>query len=244
MAEINATMENVQETAKQTSGRAEDVSGAAKESSTIAGDGVKMVERTVEGMRAVREQVENVAQTISELNDRTRQIGEIIETVNDIADQSKLLALNAAIEAARAGAAGKGFSVVAGEVRSLAEQSVEATERVRKILGEIGEAADKAVSAIEVGTGRAKDGMQLALQCGDAITAINEHIEGSNDVAVRIAESATQQLQGIEQVVSSIAEIHKSAVQTAAGTGQMERVAGDLNDMADQLTEIVNQFRI
>ena len=132
-----ATVEEVRATVKQTADRAQLVANASQQSVAISGDGQNSVANTVEGMKLIRQRVESIAETILMLSERTQQIGEIIGTVNALADQSKLLALNASIEAARAGEEGKGFAVVAMEVRQLAEQSREATSRVREILSEI-----------------------------------------------------------------------------------------------------------
>src|SRR5699024_5611962 len=127
------------------------------------------VQENVESMEEIRSEVDSIASKILNLSEQTKQIGEIIESVNEIAEQSKLLALNAAIEAARAGDHGRGFSVVAAEMRSLAEQSKDSTKQVRRILGEIQKATNSAVIAIEEGSKRAERGVQKAIEAGNTI---------------------------------------------------------------------------
>src|SRR4051795_9573994 len=125
-------------------------------------------------MGTIREQVQSIADNILALSEQSQQIGEIIATVNDLADQSNLLALNAAIEAARAGEHGKGFAVVAAEIRSLAEQSKEATAQVRRLLGDIQRATNATVLATEEGTKGVEHGAQLIGQAGETIDELAE----------------------------------------------------------------------
>jgi methyl-accepting chemotaxis protein len=163
VSEASSTVTEVRQTAQQAAGRAGEVAESTEAVMQVAEQGLQSVEDTAEGMQRIKEQVGAIAATILTLSEQTQQIGRIIATVNDIADQSNLLALNAAIEAARAGEAGKGFAVVAGEVRSLAEQSRQATEQVRDILGEIQKAANTAVMVTEEGAKRAEAGVQPAI---------------------------------------------------------------------------------
>ena len=156
--ETSTTVQEVRQTAEQSHERVELVSRMVEESTEASKRGLSAVKETVTGMDNIKEQVGNIAETILALSEQTQQIGAIIATVNDIADQSNLLALNAAIEAARAGEAGKGFAVVAGEVRSLAEQSRQATSQVKEILGDIQKATNTAVMVTEEGTKRTEAG--------------------------------------------------------------------------------------
>jgi methyl-accepting chemotaxis protein len=239
-----STVEEVRQTAEQSADRARLVSDAALESTRVADQGLQAVQDTAEGMNSIKEQVGVIAETILALNEQTQQIGEIIATVNDIADQSNLLALNAAIEAARAGEAGKGFAVVAGEVRSLAEQSQQATDQVRGILGEIQRAANTAVMVTEEGAKRADAGIQLVQTTGEAIRTISEQIQQVSQAAQQIAASASQQLVGMDQMAGAMASINEATIQTEAGTRQMEGAAQNLNDLATQLTSIVEQYKL
>jgi methyl-accepting chemotaxis protein len=243
VSETTSTVQQVRQTAEQSADRARLVSEMVQDSTGVAGHGLRAVQDTVIGMDSVKEQVGSIAETILSLSEQTQQIGEIIATVNDIADQSNLLALNAAIEAARAGEAGKGFAVVAGEVRSLAEQSRQATEQVRDILGEIQKAANTAVMVTEEGTKRADAGMQQVQTAGEAIRTIGEHVQKVAQAAQQIAVSANQQLAGMDQIAAAMDSVNQASAQSQAGTQQMERAAQNLNQLAAQLTRIVEQYK-
>lgn len=244
VSETTATVEEVRQTAAVAAERARSVSDVAEASSQMAEAGLASASDTVAGMRTISDQVNTIAETIVRLSEQSQQIGEIIETVNDIADQSNLLALNAAIEAARAGEAGKGFAVVAGEVRSLAEQSTQATAKIREILGEIQKATNSAAMVTEEGTKRALAGVELAESAGDAIRSINAHAKETALAAQEIAASARQQMAGMEQMATAIESIDQAAVQTRESTGQVAEAAGTLNVLAEQLQDIVEKSEV
>jgi methyl-accepting chemotaxis protein len=238
------TVEEVRQTVRQTAERAQSVADSSRQSLQVSRAGEKAVAETVEGMKAIRERVESIAETILILSGRTQQIGDIIAAVNEIADQSKLLALNAGIEAARAGEEGKGFAVVAMEVRQLAEQSRQATSRVRGILNEIQQATNKAVMATEEGSKGAEAGMQLVERAGDSIRELAATIEEAAQAAMQIAASTHQQISGMDQLSSAIGSIKQATAQTASSTRQAERSAKDLNEMANQLEKAVARYRL
>lgn len=238
------TVEEVRATVKQTAERAQAVADASRQSVSVSRTGQAAILDTIEGMKTIRQRVESIAETILMLSERTQQIGEIIATVNEIADQSKLLALNAGIEAARAGAEGKGFAVVAMEVRQLAEQSRDATARVRSILNEIQQATNTAVMVTEEGTKGAESGMSLVERAGEAIRELAATIDEAAQAAMQIAASTHQQINGIEQLATATQSIKQATTQTAASTRQAERSAKDLNDMANQMDLTVSRYRL
>ena len=244
VSETITTIQETRQTAEQSADRARLVSEAAQESTGLTEQGLQAVQDTVDGMNDIKEQVGTIAETILTLSEQTQQIGEIIATVNDIADQSNLLALNASIEAARAGEAGKGFAVVAGEVRSLAEQSRQATDQVRDILGEIQKAANTAVMVTEEGTKRAEAGVQRAQMTGEAINATSEQIQRVSLAADQIAASARQQLTGMDQIALAMESVGQATTRADAGTRQVEQAAQNLNTLATQLTGIVEQYKL
>ncbi len=236
------TVDEVMATVTQTAQRAQAVSDVARQSVEISRRGEESVEASIGGMQTIRERVNDIAETILSLSERTQQIGEIIETVNDIAEQSKLLALNASIEAARAGEEGRGFAVVALEVRQLAEQSRQATARVRTILQEIQQATNTAVMVTEEGSKGTDAGMALVSRAGQAITDLTHTIEEAAQSAVQIAASAQQQTNGIEQLAGAIFSIRQASAQTAASTRQAEQSAKDLAAIARQLDATIQAF--
>ncbi len=239
-----STVEEVRVIVRQSADRAQAVADAAKQSVDVARTGQQSVTDTVEGMKVIRQRVESIAQTILMLSERTQQIGEIITTVNDIADQSKLLALNASIEAARAGEEGRGFAVVAMEVRQLAEQSREATARIRSILSEIQQATNTAVMVTEEGTKGADTGVLLVERAGKAIRELAATIEEAAQAAIQIAASTHQQINGVDQLATVMASIKQATAQTAASTRQAEHSAQNLNAMAQQMEQAAARYQL
>ncbi len=239
-----ATVEEVRTTVSQTADRARQVAESSQQSVDVSRSGQEAVADTSAGMERIRSQVSDIAENILMLSERTQQIGEIIAAVNDIADQSKMLALNASIEAARAGEEGKGFAVVAMEVRQLAEQSREATARVRAILQEIQGATNTAVMVTEQGTKGADQGIRLVEYAGEAIRDLSDIIQEAAHAAEQIAASTHQQTNGMEQLAAAMASIKQASTQTASSTRQAERSAKELIEMARQMEAAVAQYQV
>ncbi len=239
-----ATVEEIRTTVSQTAARAQAVADLAQESVNVSVEGQRAVVDTIEGMQTIQQRVQDIAQNILMLSERTQQIGEIIETVNSLAEQSKLLALNASIEAARAGEEGKGFAVVAMEVRQLAEQSRDATSRVRDILGEIQQATNTAVMVTEEGNKGAEAGMLLVERAGDAIRELADKLEDAAESANQIAASTNQQTNGMEQLVNAMNQIKQATSQTAASTRQTEQSVRNLINTAQRLEDAAARYKI
>ena len=239
-----ATTEEVRSTVTQTAERAEMVAEAANESNAISRRGQDAVANSIEGMQQIRQQVKEIADNILMLSERTQQIGVIIDTVNAIADQSKLLALNASIEAARAGDHGKGFSVVAMEVRQLADQSRQATEQVRSILGEIQQATNSAVMVTESGIKSAENGMELVDRAGEVIETLASTLDTTSQAAIQIAASTSQQINGVDQLNTAMMSIKQASAQSTVSTRQTESSVRDLVNMALQMERAVARYQL
>ena len=244
VTQTSSIVDEARQTAQQSADRAVQVAEMVQMSSKEADQGFEAVQATLIGVTSIKEQVGTIAENILALSEQTQQIGEIITTVNDIAGQSNLLALNAAIEAARAGEAGKGFAVVAGEVRSLAEQSRQATSKVQEILGEIQKAANTAVMVTEEGTKRADAGVLQAQKAGDSIRTINENIQKVTQTVQQISASSHEQLAGMDQIGASMENINQATIQNEAGTRQVEEAARNLNTLGEQLKGVVEQYKL
>jgi methyl-accepting chemotaxis protein len=244
IAQTTTTVDELKTIAEQSVARAQEVAGASQRTVEVSHAGQQAVQETIESMGEIKARVEGIAENILALSEQTQQIGEIIATVNEIASQSNILALNASVEAARAGEYGKGFAVVAAEVRSLAEQSRQATAQVRAILSDIQKATNATVMATEEGTKGVEEGVQLAAQAQEAIEQLGVVIEESAQAAAQMVAGGRQQATGVEQVAMAMQNINQATVQSLASTRQAEKAARDLSDLARRLIETVELYRL
>jgi len=238
------TVNKVWSIVEQSTIRSEEVANSSQRTVKVSQSGQRAVQDAVESMTQIKERVAEIAETIAVLAEQTQQIDEIITTVNDFAAQSNILALNAAVEAARAGEHGRGFAVVAAEVRSLAEQSRQATAQIRTILSEIQKATNMTVLATEEGIRRVNQGAQLATQAGQTIAQLAGVINESTETATQLIVDARQQMSGIEQIALAMQNINQATMQSLDSTRQAEKAARDLNELARRLTETVTPYQL
>jgi methyl-accepting chemotaxis protein len=244
VSETSATVEEVKQTALLASQKSRLVSDAAQEASKTASAGRRAIEQGIEGMESIQQKMESIAATIVRLSERSQAIAEIIVTVGGLAEQSNLLAVNAAIEAAKAGEHGKGFSVVAHEVKNLADQSKQATRQVRELLGEIQKAISSAVMLTEQGSKTVANGVEQTSQAGHAIRLLAESIADAAEAAAQIAASSQQQLAGMDQVALAMENINHVSSENAAGSRQAEVSAQNLHELGQKLRHSTELFRI
>ena len=244
VSQTTATVEEVKQTAQVSSQKAKYVSEAAQKTAQISQGGRKSAEDSIGAMQRIQAQMESIAEAIVRLSEQGQAIGEIIATVSDLAEQSNLLAVNAAIEAAKAGEQGRGFAVVAQEVKSLAEQSKQATAQVRAILGDIQKATSGAVMATEQGTKAVEAGVKLSGEVGESIRQLAESIAESAQAAQQIAASSQQQLAGMDQVALAMQNINQASAQNVASTKQAEAAAQNLHELGLKLKGLVAQYRV
>ena len=244
VSEITTTVEEVRQTAEQAAERAQAVIGTTEQSKRSYDQGLAAVSATVEGITNLKDRVDAIARNILGLSERVQQIGEIVGTVSELAEQSNLLAINAAIEAAKAGEQGRGFAVVAGEVRSLAEQSKQATRQVRSIIAEIQRATNTAVMVTEEGTKQAEAGLKMAQQTGGTLQQMAQIIEESVQSARQIAALSRQQALGVDQVSVAMKNIEQTMRSGVDATRSTERAARDLTTLAAQMKTLVARHTV
>jgi len=244
VTETTATVNEVRATVTETAERAQSVAETAQVSVDISRTGTEAVSQTISGMELIRRRVEDIADNILVLSEHTQQIGEIIATVNNLADQSRMLALNASVEAARAGEEGKGFGVVALEVRNLADQNRDATVQVREILGEIQRATNAAVMVTEEGSKGVDHGQDLVNRAGGSIRDLAHAIEEAALAAMQIAASTRQQTIGMDQLTQAMRTIKHATTETLSTTMQVKASVQNLRDVANRVNSVLSGLKL
>jgi len=244
IAETTATMEELAATYRQIAENANQVVTMAETSLGNAESGQQAVMMTLDSMEQIKMRSQTSAAKILQLGERSQQIGQVLVIIDAIADQTKILALNAAIEAARAGEAGKGFSVVASEIRKLAESVVESTREIEAIMTEIQTSANDLVISTEQELRQVEGGVDLAHTTGDSLEQILETIEQTTVAAKEISSATQQQKTATEQVVKAMREVALVAQQTAQASKQVAGAAESLSSIASESSHIGTAFRI
>ncbi|GFO61384.1 methyl-accepting chemotaxis protein [Geomonas silvestris] len=220
----------------------------AADSSDIANHsaegGARVVQQTVQVMERIADQVRTSAGTVAGLGERSDQIGEIVATIQDIADQTNLLALNAAIEAARAGEQGRGFAVVADEVRALAERTARATSQVSQMIGAIQSETRQAVNSMEAGVREVENGTREAAKSGDSLKEILNQINEVTLQVSQIATSAEEQTATTGEITQNLQQITEVVHETSRGAQTSAGAASELARLADELHALVGQFKL
>lgn len=235
--EMNATVGQV----AQNSGKA---ASLAQDTVKTAQDGGTVVSSTISGMQQLSDAVTNSATIISELGKSSDQIGEIVRTIEDIADQTNLLALNAAIEAARAGEQGRGFAVVADEVRKLAERTTKATKEIGDMIRQIQHDTRGAVDSMQQGTQKVTAGVDLVNKTGEALSQIVRMVSESADMIRQIAVASEEQSVATQQIASDIEQVAKVTKESSSGAHESAKASQDLSQLAVELQGIVGGFKI
>jgi methyl-accepting chemotaxis protein len=239
VTETVSTVDEVLQTSEQAAQRALAVSDSAQRASDVGQAGRKAVEDSVSAMAMVKDQTGSIAESILTLAEQGQAIGEIIASVNDIGEQINLLSLNAAIEASRAGEQGKGFNVVAAEIKALADQSKKATAQIRQILGEIQKATNSAVMVTEQGTKSVNDAIKTVNEAGATIRSLADVIAEAAQAAAQIAASSGQQATGMRQIHQAMQNIKQVSSQSLAATNQSEKAAQHLNELGGNLKQLM-----
>ena len=243
---------------EQVAANAQSVAEASAQATRSAHIGRDTVDHSVKAMSRISESIAPAVERVKELCIRSSEIGKIIEVIDDIAEQTNLLALNAAIEAARAGEHGKGFAVVADEVRKLAERSSKATKEIAVLIASVQEGTEQAVAAMDQGAKQVQEGSRLSIEADRSLEEILQAIEATDEKTRSIAAAAQQMTESSAAVVrstdniSSISEENAAAAEEVSASteemsAQIEEMAASaeaLSTMAADLKKLVVQFRL
>ena len=239
-AAANQMATNVQGVASN----AETSSVQTRDASTQAKAAIAIVDKTIVDIRSLAEEVGRAAQVIADLEGHSREIGGVLEVIRTIAEQTNLLALNAAIEAARAGEQGRGFAVVADEVRTLASRTQKSTQEINDMIARLQNASQQAVKVMDDSRGSAERGVQQALSAGEALQRISALVSSVSDMSMHIAEAANEQAMVTDEInrrISSVSVVANTTVVLAESTLSRGRTSGG---DAERLLQIVRQFKL
>ena len=237
---VNEMTSAVEEVARN----AVSTSEASRNATTSAGDGRDLVQETVSAIERMSTDVQATASLIGDLANESRDIGKVLDVIRGLADQTNLLALNAAIEAARAGEAGRGFAVVADEVRALAHRTQQSTSEIERMIGSIQTGTEHAVDSMRNSTERAESTLNIARGAGLSLDTINTAIVEINERNLMIASAAEEQAQVAREVDRNLVNIRDLSVQSATGASQTSAASGELSRLAVDLNGMVGRFRL
>lgn len=244
VSQVSSAIEEMAVNIKQTSINSDKANDISQGASEIASNGGKVVNETIQGMKQINDVVDESAKSISKLAKSAEQIGEIVSVINDIADQTNLLALNAAIEAARAGEQGRGFAVVADEVRKLAERTGTATDEITSMINGIQNQTNDAVKSMDTGVKEVEKGRRLADKAGSSLTEVVNMSQNVMDMIRQIAAAADQQSSATQEVSSNVEIISSVTKETSSYAEKSAVVAEELNRQAEKMQQVVSKFKI
>lgn len=244
LAETTVTIEEIRQTTQVSATHAQQVAEGAQGAARISDAGKRATEEVRNAVRRIQDQMESIAVSMTNLSEQTHKISGIIAAVEDLAQQSNILAVNAAIEAAKAGRHGKGFSVVAHEVKSLAEQSRASTAEVRSILKQIHQAVNAAAATTRQGSLAVEAGVAQASEASGSILTLADSVAQSAQVAMRIAASSREQLAGMDQVVTAMQHIKEASARNVESADQLDKAAKKLSELGSELGRLTGNYKL
>ena len=239
VTETTTTIDELGASSRQSAEQADSVAAIAKGAQATTEEGVRMARGTSDGMVKMKEKMEGIGVQILHLSDQTGQIGKIATAVTDISGQINMLALNAAVEAVRAGEQGKGFAVIAQEIRKLADQGKKSAEQANTIVADIQKATNSAVMVTEEGTKTVQEVAEIATRTGESFASISGVVSSVYENAQQVSLNQKQQNTAIKQVTEAMNQINVGAKETAAGISQTKIGIQRLNEAAQGLKKMV-----
>ncbi|WP_455202407.1 methyl-accepting chemotaxis protein, partial [Kaarinaea lacus] len=237
---MNEMTASAREVANITGGAA----NAAQDADTAAHNGKQVVSKTVESINTLAEEVENTANVVTALQSNSENIGSVLDVIRSVADQTNLLALNAAIEAARAGEQGRGFAVVADEVRTLASRTQESTEEIQQIILQLQNDSVHAVKAMEKGRAQAQASVAQAATAGNSLDEITQSVTTIRDMNSQIASAAEEQTARAEEVKRNVEKINEVTELSSRITERTSSASEHLSKVVTRLESIIGKFRL
>ncbi|WP_421148500.1 methyl-accepting chemotaxis protein [Aeromonas dhakensis] len=242
--QLATAMNEMQATVQEVSRNTSDAASAASAASSTAELGACTVNDSIKRIEQVAGAIESTAVVIHQLGDDSRNIGMVLEVIRGIAEQTNLLALNAAIEAARAGEQGRGFAVVADEVRTLAKRTQDSTSQINTIIAELQQRAEQAGTTMQQSQDMMNSTVSTAREAGASISEISGSVESISHMNIQIATATEEQGAVSEELNRNVVNISHASEEVAAGATQMAQACNDLNHLATQLQELVRRFRV
>ena len=244
LQQTQITAQEIRQTSQLAAQKAQGILKIAERAEGVSASGERAIEESRRGLSEIRTLVDTIAQKITQLGERTHQIGTITEAVKDLADQSNMLALNAAIEAVRSGEHGRAFSVVAREIRALADQSIQSTNRARQMLDDIAGAVREAVAITEHGAERMEAGLVQVQRSGENLRELSSIVKESSSAVRQIAAAVAQQNAGISQIFAAVTDLSKLMDETVKGLRETDHSVTILRDVTQRVSTVVNSFRV
>ena len=242
--QVATAMQQMAVTVHEVSDNSNGAADSARQASETARQGGTIVEDTLARMRDIAGSVRDTAQKVQQLGARSDQIGKIVGVIDDIADQTNLLALNAAIEAARAGEQGRGFAVVADEVRKLAERTTQATKEIASMIASVQAETRAAVEKMQSGTAQVEKGVEVTGRAGESLKQIIGQADHVGEMVTQIATAANEQSSATEQVSSNMEQINRLVSESAEGAQQSAKACEQLSSLALELQNLVSRFKL
>ena len=242
--EVSLVVEEMVSSVQAVSSHASSASEAANDADKAAKDGREIVEKTVESINGLAQEVERAGEVIRKLEADTENVGTILDVIKGIAEQTNLLALNAAIEAARAGEQGRGFAVVADEVRTLASRTQDSTQEIQKVIEELQTAARSAVEVMGQSKQRAQTSVEQAAQTGESLAAITERVEAINQMNMQIVTAAEEQERAAYSIKENVIGIKGTSESAMQSIQKVEVASASLVDISSNLQAITGEFKV